>query len=64
MLEKRDNVVFSNYDIDPDDVSSDIPTFFSDSMGHNTIDLNNINLDDDYFDKDDPTYIVFDKPVA
>ena len=47
MLEKRDNVVFFNGDIDLDDIDSDIVTFFSDGMSLATIDLDNINLDDD-----------------
>ena len=53
MLEKLYNVVFSNGDIDFDDIDSDIVTLFSDDMGHNTISLNNVNLDDENFDDDD-----------
>ena len=37
MFEKRDKIVFSNDDIDLDDTDSDIVTFFSYDMGHNTI---------------------------
>ena len=48
----------SNDDTDLDDMYSDIAAFFSDGMGLVTIDLNNINLDDDHFDEDDPTNIV------
>ena len=35
MLEKRDNAVFANDDIDLDDIGSYIVTFFSDGMGLN-----------------------------
>ena len=58
IFEKLDNVVLSNDDTDLDDMYSDIAAFFSDGMGLVTIDLNNINLDDDHFDEDDPTNIV------
>ena len=54
MLEKLDNVIFSNDDINLDDIDSDIVTFFSDNMGLVTIDLNNINLDINNFVEDDP----------
>ena len=40
VLEKLDNVVFSNDDIYLDDIDSDIVTFFSDGMGLVTIDFN------------------------
>ena len=49
--------VFSDYDIDLDDIDSDIVTSSSDGMSLITIDLNNINLNDDSFDEDDPTNI-------
>ena len=39
MLEELDNVIFSNDDINIDDIYSDIVTFFSDDMGLVTIDL-------------------------
>ena len=52
-LEKLDNAVFFNYDIDFDDKDSDIVTFFSDDLDLNTIDLNNIN-----FDEQDPETII------
>ena len=46
MLEKLDNVVFSNDDIFFVDVDCDAVTFFNDDMDHNTINLNNINFDE------------------
>ena len=39
MLEKLDNVVFSNDDIDLNYIDSDINTFFSNDMGQNIIDI-------------------------
>lgn len=45
-LEKLDNVVFFNEDIDHGDIDSDIIGFFSDGMGYVTIDINYVNLDD------------------
>ena len=57
MFEKLDNSVVSNVDIFFDDVDSNIVTFLSDNMGVNTIDINNINVDDDTLDKDDPETI-------
>ena len=52
------NAVFSIDDIDLDDMDSVVVTFFSDGMGLITIDLNNINFDDDNFDKADSSNIV------
>ena len=49
MLEKPD-VIFSNDDIELDDINSDTVTFFSNGMSHDIVDLNNINLDVDNFD--------------
>ena len=43
MIEKHDNVVFSNGDIIFLDTDSDNATFFSDDIILNTIDLNEIN---------------------
>ena len=48
MHEKLDNSVFSN---------ANIIAIFSNDTAFNTIDLNNINLDDDNFYKDDPETI-------
>ena len=64
MLENLDNVVFSNDEIDLDDIDSDIVTFFSDGMGLVTIDLNNISLDDCNFDEDDPETVIQIKHMA
>ena len=64
MLGKHENVVFSNDDIDLDDIDSDVVTYFSDDIGFNTIDLNNINLDDDNFDEDDPEIIIHVRLMA
>ena len=54
MLKKLDTVVFSDDDIDLDGKDSDIFTFFTDDMSLVTIEVNNINLNDDNFDKNDP----------
>ena len=65
MLEKLDDVLFSKDDIDLDDIDSDIVTFFSDDMGFNVTDLNNIDLDDDNCDdNDDPETIIQVRVVA
>ena len=44
MLEKFDDVVFYNDDIDHGNFDSDTVTFVSDDVGLVTIDLNNIDL--------------------
>ena len=54
MLEKLNNVVFPDDDLDLDDVDSDTVTFFSDGMGFVTIGIIDINLHDNNIDKDDP----------
>ena len=51
ILEELDDVVFSNDDIDLPDTDSGIVTFFSNETGVITTDFDNINLDDDHFDK-------------
>ena len=58
MRKRLGSVLFFNYDIDLDDIDSDIVTFFDDCMGLVMIELNNINFDDDIFDEDDPINIV------
>ena len=58
MLEKSDDVVFYNDDIDLDDIDSDSVTFSSDDLNLITKDLNNISLDDDNFDDDHPGTII------
>ena len=50
MLEILNDALFSNDDIDLDYIDSDIITFFIDGNAINTIDPNNINLDDGIFD--------------
>ena len=47
MLDKRDNVIFSNNDIVFVSEDSDHVTIISDDMGLNTMYLHNINFDDD-----------------
>ena len=42
---------FFNNDIIFNDIDSDIVTFFSNDIGLNIINLNNVNLDDDNFFK-------------
>ena len=54
MLEKLYNSIFSNSNIFFHDAGSNIIIFLTDDMGFNTIDLNNVNLDYDNFNEDDP----------
>ena len=63
MLKKLANVVFSNDDVDLNDID-DIVAFFSDSMGLVATDVNNISFDDDTFDEFDPINIVFFRLTA
>ena len=60
MLEKLDNSVFNNDDIFSHDVDSNFITFLGDDMGFNTIDLNNIKLDEggNNFDEEDSETII------
>ena len=58
MLKKLANVVFSNDDVDLNDID-DIVAFFSDSMGLVATDVNNINFDDDTFDEFDLLTLFF-----
>ena len=58
MLEKLCNVALSNYDIKLDDIDPDTAAFFSDGMGIVTIDLNNIDFDNDNFGEDHPINII------
>ena len=57
IIEKLDNAVLSNNDIDFGDIDSDIVTFFSNDIGLNSINLNNINRDKNNFDDCDPKTI-------
>ena len=52
--EKLDNVEFCNNDIDLPDIDSRFATFFSDEVSVITMNFNNINLDDNNFDEEDP----------
>ena len=63
MLKKLANVVFSNDDVDLNDIDN-IVAFFSDSMGLVATDVNNINFDDNTFDEFDPINIVFVRLTA
>ena len=64
ILEKLDDVAFSNVDVVFGDADSNSFTFFSDGIGFNTIDLNNANLDNVNIDEDDPETIVHIRPMA
>ena len=64
MLEQFDDIAFSNDDMDLDSKDTNIVIFFSDGVGLDTIDLNNINLDDDKFDDDDPEGIIHNRLMA
>ena len=64
MLEKRDDVVFANDDIvfinwDYDNVSC-----FGDDMALVNINVNNVSLDDDNFDDDDPKTVIHVRIMA
>ena len=50
LFEKIDNAVFSNNDVIFGDTDSDIVMLFSNDIGLNIINLNNVNLDDNSFD--------------
>ena len=52
MLEIIDNFVFFNDNIDLDCIDSDVVTFLRDDMDNNTMDLNNINLNDNDDEED------------
>ena len=56
-------MMFSNDDIDLDDIDSDIVTFFGDDMRLVTRDLSNIKLDDHNFDEDAEN-IIHVRPMA
>ena len=64
ILEKLDDVAFSNVDVVFGDADSNSFTFFSDGIGFNTIDLNNANLDNVNIDEDDPETIIHIRPMA
>ena len=51
--------IYSSFNEDSGNV-----TFSRDAMGILNVDLNNINIDDVNFDKDDPKTIIHVKPLA
>ena len=57
-------ILFSDHDIVPDFINSDIFRFFGDNMGILSIDLNNISLDDVNFHEDDPETIIHVRLMA
>ena len=64
LLEKIDDLVLSNNDIDLEVINSDIATVLSDTRRLFIIDLTHINLDDNNFDEDDLGTIVYVRLMA
>ena len=64
LLEKIDDLVLSNNDIDLEVINSDIATVLSDTRRPFIIDLTHINLDDNNFDEDDLGTIVYVRLMA
>ena len=64
ITEKLDNAVFSNNDIVSGDIDTDIVTFFRNGKALNSVNLTNINLDDDNFDYYDPKTINHIRLIA
>ena len=64
MPEKLDNAVIFNDDIFCIDVDSNIIIFLSHDMGFDTINLNNITLDNDNFDENYPETIIHFRLMA
>ena len=70
LLQKLDNIVSSNDDIDLNDIDAfmwhdiELVKLFRDDVRLNTIYLYNIKLDGDNFDEDDPTNIVLVRLIA
>ena len=64
LLEKIDDLVLSNNDIDLEVINSDIATVLSDTRRLFIIELTHINLDDNNFDEDDLGTIVYVRLVA
>ena len=64
MIKNLDDDFFSNYDIIFVNENCNNVTFFDDEMGFLSVDLNNINLDDVNFDKDDPAAIIHVRIMA
>ena len=57
MLEKLNEVIFSNNDTDLNFTDSNFVRFFGDNIHILSVDLSNISLDDVNFDKNDPKTI-------
>ena len=64
MIKKLNDAIFSSDDIDLVIEDSGNVSFYSDEMGVLSVDLNNINLDDDNFIEDDPETIIHVKFMA
>ena len=64
LLEKIDDLVLSNNDIDLEVINSDTATVLSDTRRLFIIDLTHINLDDNNFDEDDLGTIVYVRLMA
>ena len=62
--DKLDNVEFCNDGIDLPDIDSHFATFFSDEVSVITMNFNNINLDDNNFDEEDPETIIHVRLIA
>ena len=58
MPEKLGNAVIFNDDIFCIDIDSNIIIFFRHDMGFDTVNLNNITIDDDNFDENYPETII------
>ena len=56
-------LVFNDH-VDLDDIDSDIIIFFGEEVGLNTIDFDDINLDDVNCDGDDPETIIHVRLMA
>ena len=63
ILGKRHNGVSSN-DMNLGHLKSDVGTLFSDDIGYDAIELNNISLYDDNFDEDHPAAVLFVRIMA
>ena len=57
MIEKLDNAVFSDNNLIFGGIDSDTVTFFISDIGLNSMNLNNVDLDDDIFDDYNPEAI-------
>ena len=64
MIKKLDDEVFSNGDMVCFNEDSGNVTFCSDEMGISSIGLKNVNLDDAFFDNDDPKTIIHTRRIV